>query len=381
MKYDIIIIGGGVAGLWLLNTLSDRGFNIILIEKDALGGMQTLASQGMIHGGQKYLLQGLSPQAVSIAKMPERWKACLEGMGEVDLRSVRLLSDAQVMWPAGALLSGIGVAGAAKLVNAKTKKLAPDARPFALKSQNLMGAVYELPEKVLDNKSLISALAEKHHSRIVQGEAHVGEDGEVEVSGRRMSAQLTIFVAGAGNEEVLAVLGAPKEASQRRALRQIMIKTMEHSLYGHGIVNNPKPRVTITSHPLAGGGYVWYVGGGIAERAAMMEEGGAILYAKKEMKELFPQINWTGKRWATHHVDRAEAHEPVGKLPDGPALKDYGNVVVAWPTKLTYAPALSDAALALIETKNLAPRYNDAPPALPEPPLGLYPWEKASWTD
>ena len=55
-EYDIMVFGGGIAGLWLGNTLSRAGYNVIVIESDKLGAGQTLASQGMIHGGQKYLV-------------------------------------------------------------------------------------------------------------------------------------------------------------------------------------------------------------------------------------------------------------------------------------------------------------------------------------
>src|SRR5262245_21033658 len=122
--YDIIIFGGGIAGLWLGNTLLRAGFNVILIERDKLGGSQTMASQGMIHGGQKYVLQGtLSAQAAAIASMPQRWDASLAGSGEIDLRAVKLLSESQVMWPAGSMLSAAAVFGAAKIVNAQTRRL------------------------------------------------------------------------------------------------------------------------------------------------------------------------------------------------------------------------------------------------------------------
>jgi len=54
MSCDVAIIGGGIAGLWLLNRLMNSGYNAILFESKALGSDQTVASQGMIHGGIKY---------------------------------------------------------------------------------------------------------------------------------------------------------------------------------------------------------------------------------------------------------------------------------------------------------------------------------------
>src|SRR3974377_511171 len=103
--YDVIIIGGGVAGLWIGNVLQRAGYNLILVEKEKLGAGQTLASQGMIHGGQKYALQGLINAHVSaISQMPQRWEASFAGRGDLDLSSVRFLSQEQMIWPAASML-------------------------------------------------------------------------------------------------------------------------------------------------------------------------------------------------------------------------------------------------------------------------------------
>ena len=39
---DIAIIGGGVAGLWTLNQLRNRGYSAVLFEQQALGSCQTI---------------------------------------------------------------------------------------------------------------------------------------------------------------------------------------------------------------------------------------------------------------------------------------------------------------------------------------------------
>lgn len=61
LKLDALIIGGGVAGLWLLNRLRNEGYQALLLEQEALGTGQSIASQGMIHGGIKYALGESSP--------------------------------------------------------------------------------------------------------------------------------------------------------------------------------------------------------------------------------------------------------------------------------------------------------------------------------
>src|SRR5690606_3639182 len=93
---DIALFGGGIAGLWLARLLTQRGYSCVLLERDTLGGQQTLLSQGILHGGLKYALGGaLSQESEAIAGMPDRWRASLAGEGDLDLRGVKVLSDTQ----------------------------------------------------------------------------------------------------------------------------------------------------------------------------------------------------------------------------------------------------------------------------------------------
>lgn len=383
LQYDMIVFGGGIAGLWIANTLKRAGYNVILIEKDRLGAGQTLASQGMIHGGQKYVLQGaLTKHASSIAKMPERWESSFEGWGEIDLTATKFLSDHQIMWPAGGALSGAAVLGAAKLVNTATKKLKKDDFPEVLRERpKFKGPVYTLPEKVVEVRSLVEALAKHLKGRLFKGEiSELLPDGQVAVSGIAMQAQLLIFTAGTGNEEALKLLRVQQQHTQRRPLRQIMVKPVPFALYGHGIVGAAKPRVTVTSHPAEGGGYIWYLGGAVAEEAAKMDEPAALEFARKELQDIFPNIDWASRDWATWYGDRAEPFDAGGDLPPGPFIHQRGRVLLAWPAKLTFAPALSDHVFDWLKDKDIQPTIKKLKaPNLPEADIGSYPWESATW--
>ena len=95
LKFDLIIVGGGIAGLWLLNRATQEGYSALLLEKNSLGGGQTVRSQGIIHGGTKYALNGVLTQASNtIKEMPQRWRDCLAGNGEIDLSAAKILSEA-----------------------------------------------------------------------------------------------------------------------------------------------------------------------------------------------------------------------------------------------------------------------------------------------
>jgi len=380
--YDVIICGGGVAGLWLGNTLMRAGYNVILIEKDRLGAGQTLASQGMIHGGQKYVLGGLlTPHAAAIARMPERWQASLDGSGEIDLTKVELLSPSQVMWGAGSF-SAAAVFAAAKLANAKTAQLGPEQIPAVLeRSGASKGPVYSLPEAVLDVRSLLAALAGNLAGRTLHGDiTDLRPDGTIAVSGHFMRGQRVIFVAGAGNEQALALLGEKQAQTQRRPLRQVMVRPFPAALFGHGIVNSPKPRITVTSHRYrSDSDYVWYLGGAVAETGASMDEAAALRFAKSELQAIFPKLDWGTKEWASWLSDRAEPIDQYGKLPLDPAVREYGRVLVAWPVKLTFAPALADRVHGIFARDAVQPVATSNPPPLAPATIGAYPWDAAAW--
>jgi glycine/D-amino acid oxidase-like deaminating enzyme len=379
--YDMIVCGGGIAGLWLGNTLTRAGYNVILIEKDRLGAGQTLASQGMIHGGQKYVLAGLlTSHAAAMSRMPERWQASFDGRGEIDLTAVEFLSGTQVMWAAGSTLSAAAVFAAAKLVNANTRRLEREEFPAVLKeSKGFRGPVYSLPEKVLDVRSLVRALARDLAGRTLRGEiTGVQLDGHVAVSGHVLRAQRVIFTAGAGNELALKLLQEKGLRMQRRPLRQIMVRPLPDALFGHGIAGSPNPRISVTSHR-CDGGYVWYLGGAVAEQGASMDEAAALRFAKSELGAMFPGLDWDAREWASWHGDRAEPLDAAGELPRGPAVHERGRVLVAWPVKLTFAPALADRVCDLLACENVRPEATSDPPPLPPADIGAYPWEAAAW--
>ncbi|MDV7214119.1 FAD-dependent oxidoreductase, partial [Azotobacter beijerinckii] len=73
LSTDVLIVGGGIAGLWLSARLRQAGYATLLAENASLGGGQSVKSQGIIHGGTKYALHGaLSGASEAIAEMPRR---------------------------------------------------------------------------------------------------------------------------------------------------------------------------------------------------------------------------------------------------------------------------------------------------------------------
>ena len=159
----------------------------------------------------------------------------------------------------------------------------PEDLPLALREiKKLIGSVYRLNEKVLDVKSLLEALQTPNANQIYRAKAiklHSRSNAisSVDVYAEdtivNISAQKYIFCAGRGNEDATRQLGLTTQVTQRRPLKQIVVKDLPYKLYGHCIgVNTDAPRVTITSHRQGDGKYIWYLGGGIAEAGASMDE-------------------------------------------------------------------------------------------------------------
>ena len=371
---DLAIIGGGIAGLWLANRAKNTGFNIALFESKALGSDQTLASQGMIHGGMKYTLAGaLTGASEAIAEMPKHWRACLCGEGDVNLRHTRILSDHFFMWSGDDLGSKLTSFLASKITRGRIDPVHPDRRPPLLRNSQFAGSLYRLEDIVVDAPSLVANLAlniEGHCFQIdwSQARLHKNADGVVSLLVDtptqliEIHAQQFIFTAGKGNADLLQQLGLESPAMQLRPLQQVMVKhNYAFDFYGHCLGRETTPRLTISSHRLPDGAHIWYLGGSLAEKGAHMAADDLIAQAKEELAELIPWIDLENAEWATLAVARAEPLQPNFARPDNAFIapaKGAANLLVGWPTKLTLAPNLANQALELLADAGITPSTN-----------------------
>ncbi|HAN52232.1 FAD-dependent oxidoreductase [Stutzerimonas stutzeri] len=383
LSTDVLIVGGGVAGLWLNARLRRLGFATLLVDKGALGGGQSVKSQGIIHGGTKYALSGaLTGASEAIADMPRRWREALEGKGELDLSGVRLLSDAHYLWSPGTLAGNLTSFFASKAVRSRVGQVKGDELPPALQHPRFKGKVYRLSELVLDVPSLIARLAELAGDSLLACERiePLLDDNELvglRVDGREIRAQRIVFSAGGGTAELLASLGLQQPAMQRRPLHMVIVKAPTlKPLYAHCLGGGTKPRITVTSHPTADGEWVWYLGGDLAEADGVArDEAAQIAVAKKELAELVPWIDLSAAQWATLRIDRAEPAQSALARPDNAFLAEQGRLLVGWPTKLALSPDFSDRVEAALARDGIRPANHPALPQLPRPPLTGPFWE------
>lgn len=384
LSTDILIVGGGIAGLWLNARLRRAGFSTVLMENTALGGVQSMRSQGIIHGGTKYALHGaLTGASEAIADMPALWRECLAGTGEVDLRGVRVLSDAHYLWSPGGLAGNLTSFFASKAVRSRVAQVKGSDLPPALQDKAFKGKAYRLTELVLDVPSLVERLAELAGDSLLAGERiEPLREGDklvgLRVDGREIRAQRVVLSAGAGNEALLRELGLEHPAMQRRPLHMVLLTAPTlKPLYAHCLGGGPKPRVTVTTHPLSNGQWVWYLGGDIAEAAGVARnEAEQIAEAQRELHKLVPWIDLSAARWATLRVDRAEPAQSNLLRPDSAFLADEGALLVGWPTKLALAPNFADRVLESLEKHGIRPQGATTPTPLPRPALARPVWEE-----
>ncbi|HHN78434.1 MAG TPA: FAD-binding oxidoreductase, partial [Phycisphaerales bacterium] len=131
-RCDIVILGGGVCGLWTLHTLLHAGYDAWLLERSALGDGQTIASQGILHAGAKYRLPGNAVDASrTVAQSQSIWNQALAGGGQAvpDLSGVRVIDRRTLLWTTASIGSRIAARGAAGILRTGVRKLDPRDQP------------------------------------------------------------------------------------------------------------------------------------------------------------------------------------------------------------------------------------------------------------
>ncbi|MEK7469567.1 MAG: FAD-dependent oxidoreductase [Planctomycetota bacterium] len=382
---DVLIFGGGIAGLWALDALRRAGHGALLVENAALGRGQTIPSQAIVHGGGKYALRGVGDlEAVkAISGMPARWRACFEGKGEPDLREARIVSPQCLLWvPRSGFFGDLAAKGLMSIVVGAgmlaTKPVeVPEAEwPAALRASALK--VWSMAEPVIDTASVLAALAKRNrgHVRLVKRVEFRG--GEAVLDGVAVKAGAMVLAAGAGNEDLLAALGDAPGRMQRRPLTMAMLRGDLPDIWAHCVVGG-KTHLTVTTARDKSGRAVWQVGGEIAERGAGRKDLEVFrAEAAAEIRRFFPALPAKGLEIATYAVDRAEAATAGARRPSGVHVeKVRDNILVAWPTKLSLAPLLADELVAQLGKSQgrFDPQLSDGP----VPVVSTPPWEEAPW--
>lgn len=345
---DVAFVGGGVASLWLACLARSRGLSVVVIAPEPLGGEQTMASQGIIHGGAKYSLHGSAKKAGHLTAMPARWRRCLAGnavagCGDLDLSGVPVLAE-HVELRACTRRARLRQRTAARLLTGEANTPA-------------QSATKRLPDFVVDVESLLvrlvggiegSLLAEK------VGPEQVRRDDEgvagIDLTTTTVVAQRYVFAAGAGNDELAARLGFGSNATMPRPLHQAWA-VVEHTppTFAHCLVRafGTEPDVTVTTHE-GGNKTVLYLGGHLATAGIARSADDQIEATKHVLACALPHLDLTHARFGTMRVDRAEPPRGAASRTDDAFLAARGNALLCFPVKLSLAPRLGDLFLSQV---------------------------------
>ncbi|NQY25705.1 MAG: FAD-dependent oxidoreductase [Piscirickettsiaceae bacterium] len=387
---DVVIIGAGIAGLWLHNRLNNMGFHALLLENNTIGNAQTLSSQGIIHGGTKYALNGILSKATqAIGAMPARWQACLKGTGEVDLSQVKVFSDHQLMWSQEKLSSKMVSFFASKALSSRMQTVAKPERPPLFQHPDFKGALYRLEEPVLDIPSVLRCLVQPWQDRILQipSESEITWQQNthgvqsIQIGEYKIQAQQFVLTAGEGNQALLDTLAIKKPKMQRRPLQMVLCKAKDPkqalpAIYAHSLGSGSKPIATITSHFDENGNTVWYIGGNIAEQGVGKSLADISQEAQRLLHDILPWFDFPELKWASHTINRAEPKQSALSRPDTAFVESKNNIHIAWPTKLALAPDLADKVIDALIIQNLVANEHSTP-TLPQATIGKPLWDIA----
>ena len=388
LKLDVAIFGGGIAGLWTLSRLLKQGFSAHLFECHQVGGGQSIASQGIIHGGTKYALTGkITGASEAIREMPAIWNQCLAGKGEIDLSEVKVNSTHQLLWTQANMKSKVGGFFASKVMSSRMTKLQADEVPEIFRDAKFKGTVYRLDEQVLDPKSLFQCLFNQLSEYISfysasQLALNSGSNSQFKINALSFDAKAIIFAAGEGNEQLLQNAGLKQPLMQRRPLHMPMVRSPSlPQLTAHALGDGTVPRMTITANTDQSGHVIWYLGGKIAEEGVSSTADELIPKAKGELHNLLPWMDWHSMEWSTLMINRAEPLIADGSRPDRPYVQRNKNVITAWPVKLAFAPLVAKEIEDKVRGLGVEPSHSKVVTGLPKPPLSNLPWDEViSWT-
>lgn len=377
---DIVIIGAGIAGLWTFNRLKRLGYDVLLLEKEEIGCGQTIASQGIIHSGLKYAFAGkVNKLAQSISAMPDLWREALTGNGPVDLSAAKVNAHSQhLLIPAG-FMGGLVKLVTKQALGGNVHQVPEEDWPDDIKSSGFRGSVIFMDEPVLDIPSVIRALAEPFKDSIRKIDCAPDEF----LKKHNITAKKIIYTAAAANQDMADKLGDNEGLrTQKRPLLMGFLKPAPFPLYAHMVGTSDKPVATITTHQCEDGSLVWYLGGNVAERGKEVPQIEMQRAAETGFRKYLPRLDLSDVHWSSLPIDRVEGTSTTqGWMPDTPTIHDAGDTYYCWPTKLTFAPLLSDYIMEKLQKDHILPSNNESDWSfLPEVGYSKAPWDKAQWS-
>lgn len=361
---DAVVIGGGICGVWVHSLLKQKGYSCLLLEKDKIGGEQSLLSQGILHRGMKYLLGGVfSDISDSLTKATKFWQQALAGVGALDLSDTEILAKQQLLWCQDNLLSNFITTTTKNFFKSQTKTLEQELAWLPNKK-----TAFWLQETILNGYSLFENFYKQQQQDYYQltvssSNCQIVEQQnticlQFKIPQIKIVTKKIILAAGAGNIDLAQFLGIQQEI-QLRPLRMFLV---EHSLplkiYGHCLINSSKPLFTISSHETNSNKMIWYLGGKIAEDGCKLNVVEAIQKAKKIIQQNI-KVKLKNDNWKIVDINRAEPQQKKISLPNQVFVKKFQKTILCLPIKLTLTPIVAEKVLEFFKLEKIIPQFDE----------------------
>lgn len=376
----VIIVGSGISALWTADLLDKSGYDVAVLEKDTVANSQTIASQGMIHGGTKYSLEGaLTKATISISDMPNIWNEALRGNGKVNLSKSTIHSNYQLLWSADTVQSKLLSFFGSKAMSSKMRPIDKKEHPL-FNHKDFHGSLFKLNETVIDVHSVILNFSNNLEGKIFKAKAKrilFSDDHVVgiDTSKGKLECDELILAAGEGNEEILEESNIDSFPMQRRplAMGMVFMKEKIPDIYGHFLGTSSRPRITISTHYL-NEKQILYIGGEVSESGVRLSDEDQKIQIDKFLREALSWIDLDIERIDVLRINRAETKNNKVLKPDSFFIGRKKGLMVCWPTKLAFAPLIAESILNQMNPSKLRKR-NIKRMRLDKPHISKYPWE------
>lgn len=404
---DVLIIGGGIQGLWLLNDLTRVGYNVLLLEKSKLGGDQTLHSHGFLHQGYGYTN---AEMARRLKTTTQRWNV--------------FIKERCIPIPQAPSLYGFTSLANSLLWRGKWAEAGLQAREYqklTFMEKGLLRKVFETDEKWLNTAGVIKCLAAPVEQAIIHGEVEriryspdkdVIESVDIIVNNQRflLACKFVVLAAGRGNIHLLRMVNSAYIQNKAEKVKQLR-KSLMLVIKGNGKLLDlalvvPDLWLFIVSRRDKNGDNIWLASYDVDPAydekqdtdpdQSRVQDTTTALFAI--LPQLFGRQNVRTMQWGVYTGLKAEARniEITTKVETGQVLTPHEwvietfaqNIYAIWPTKLTLAPEASQALVFRLLDRFDPPlqRFTPEKHGLPNTALqfGLEKWQEtelSSWGD
>ena len=357
----------------LLGDLSRAGYAAVLVDRNAVGGAQTLHSHGFLHLGHAYP-HVYTASASHFKSAMDEWQRFLAKNPEVERKQpafVGFLGLANALyWERSWRSAGLHFHG-------------HPALPRAL-SGSVLERVYETKQRQIRPGLLVRRLVGSE-SAIVHGvlsSASITSRGHVESVAVDMEGdagqvhfrpKALVLAAGSGNDSLFDTLSSSHPFSGRpntRTRRSLMLVVKSSVDLPQISLLVPDLWLFVVSQIADDGGIVWLVSSGVdqPEGAVAVPIAEAARAVANKLRFLLPhmfgsifesdQIRFGAYEGLKSEVILPDQDDPAPVAPEVHSFPD-SNVMLAWPTKLTLAPRASDLIKQRLIEQDIRPSHRE----------------------